>query len=230
MAAPTVAARTEYALTTAGTTATPTFTQTTGDLVVIILATAQSVSLTPGDGFTWLGSSANNSHVLYKVLDGSEGGNVAITLSGSSKAAAIAYNIQGFTSPPAEAEATGGPDTTPDPPQLTPAGGSKDYLWIAGAAQVQGEEVDDDTWCTAAPTDFTNLVQKTSGTGGAATTNCTLATAERAFTGSVLNPGTFTVAQSLTWQTRTVAISPAGPAATAIVFLPSHPMQHLLVR
>ena len=38
------------------------------------------------------------------------------------------------------------------------------------AAMIQaGEEADDDTWCTAAPSGYANLLQKTTDVAGAAT-------------------------------------------------------------
>jgi len=212
MASPTVAARTEYALTTAGTTATPTFTQTTDDLVVIFLSVSSSNNaITPGDGFTELDANFVNLHVIYKVLDGSEGGNVAITIT-LSKACALAYNIQGHDTgqAPEIAAQTLGTDTTPDPGTVTPTGGAKDYLWLAGFEQ-DGEEADDDTWCTAAPTNFTNLIQKTTGVGGAATSNSSIAAADFASNAASMNPATFTTAQSKAWNARTVAVHPAAP-------------------
>jgi hypothetical protein len=205
--AATVVARTEYALTTAGTTATPTFTQTTGDLVVIFLGLAAGGTITPGGGFTNFTAFNSQNHIIYKVLDGSEGGNVAITIP-SSKACAIAYNIRDFSGTPEKSSLNTGTSTTPDPLTVTPAGGSQDYLWIA-SVHTAGEEADDDTWCSAAPTNFTNLLQKTSGVGGAASTNCSLACAEFSSTASSMDPGPFTIAQSLAWRTFTVAISPA---------------------
>ena len=218
MAFPNVVARNETATTTAATTITVPFTQTTNDLVVILLAAPSVISISSNDeGFTSFVSSGGHAFGLYKVLDGSEGGDVVITLSASVKAAAVSYNIQGSDGAAPETSATSGTSTTPDPPSLTPVNGSKDYLWLAFVRQA-GEELDDDTWCTAAPTDFTNLLQKTTGTGGAASTNCSAASAERQFTGSVLDPGTFTVAQSLAWRTITISIAPTSGAAAVDPF------------
>lgn len=214
MAAPTVAATTEYALTTAGTTSTPTFTQTTGDLVVIFLATAQSTTTTWGDSFTNLSAASGNLHVGYKVLDGSEGGNVAITTS-STKSAAIAYNITSgtYTSPPEISTVASGTSATPDPPSITPAGGAFDYLFLA-AAETAGESLDDDTFFNTAPSSpdaFTNLVQKTSGTGGAVSSNTTLGCARYASTAySSIDPGTFGDDTSRLWHSYTVAVPPTG--------------------
>lgn len=211
MAFPSVVARTEYALTTADTVMTPTFTQTTGDLVVIFLARNSAQTLGDiGDGFRSLvPATAHRIHVIYKVLDGTEGGNVSVSYLTSSKGCAIAYNIQGHDAvyAPAISGISTGTSTTPNPATATPLAGSVDYLWLAGFAQA-GEEADDDTWCTAAPSSFTNLVQKTTGIAGTASTNASLACAERQLNASSLDPGTFTTVQSLSWSAYTVAIYP----------------------
>jgi len=209
--AATVAQRTEYALTTAGTTSTPTFTQTTGDLVVIFLSLAVAGTITPGDGFTNLTNINANFHIIYKVLDGSEGGNVAITTP-SSKSCAIAYNIQGALGAPQHSTVATGTSTGPDPSTVTPSGGSMSYLWLA-AFYMAGEEADDDTWCNSAPGTpvFTNLTQKTTGTGGLPATNSCIASAEYSSTASSMDPTAFNTDQSLAWRAYTVAISPASP-------------------
>jgi hypothetical protein len=196
--AATVSQRTEYALTTAGTTSTPTFTQTTGDLVVIFLSLAVAGTITPGDGFVNLTNINANFHILYKYLVGTEGGDVAITTP-SSKSSAIAYNISGALGAPELSTVATGTSTAPNATIVTPVGGSKDYLWIS-AFYSAGEEADDDTWVSAAPSTpgtFTNLVQKTTGTGGVASTNSSVAAAQFSSTAISLDAGAFTMAQSL---------------------------------
>ena len=158
MASPTVASRTESAVTTAGTTQTVNFTQTTNDLVVIFLATAASTALTGiSDGFTNLTAVTNTFHILYKKLTGSEGGSMTVTTS-SSKSCAVAYNIQGGEDPATQAPQIStvatATSTAPNATTVTPTGGSKDYLWITAFGQA-GEEADDDTWTTGTPTNFT---------------------------------------------------------------------------
>lgn len=210
MAAPTVAARAEYALTSAGTTATPTFTQTTGDRVVIFLSLALSGTISPGDGFTDLTNTSAQFHIIYKDLDGSEGGNVAITIP-SGRACALAYNLTAGTFDPAQAPefstVATGTSSAPDSDSLIPTGGAKDYLWLSAFHQ-DGEEADDDTWVSSAPGAFSNLIQKTTGTAQGASSNSSIAAAERVLNQSNLNPGAFATAQSLAWLAYTVAIHP----------------------
>lgn len=210
MASPSVTARTETAP-AAGTSLTLNFAQVTGERVVIFLAlsdTAQALS-TVGDGFTNLTNTNATFHILTKVLDGSEGGNVVVTVGASTKAASLAYNISGHdadTAPEFSTVATG-TSTGPDPGSLTPTGGGKDYLWLAAFRQ-NGEEADDDTWCNSAPTNYTNLIQKTTGIGGVASTNGSVASAERALTAATEDPGVFNTDQSLAWRAYTVAVYP----------------------
>lgn len=208
MAFPTVVARTETALTTAGTTFTINFTQTTGDLVVIFVACSGQGTITLGDGFTNWTNHNSRFHLIYKVLAGTEGGNVAVTTV-SSKGAANAYNITGFdpTVPAYKQDTEAG---TLDSDYLDPGVGAKDFLWIVSAMEgaVQ-EELDDDTWVTTTPANYTNLLQKTSGTGGAASSNVVLATAERQLNASSEDPGAFVFAQvPVAAQSRLIAVNP----------------------
>jgi hypothetical protein len=212
MAYPTINARTETSL-GAGTTLTINFTQTTGDLVVIFLGlndTAQSLS-SVGDSFTNLTNTSATFHVLYKVLTGSEGGNMAVTVGSSTKGAAIAYNISANTFAsiaPAISTVATGTSTAPNATSCAPTGGAKDYLWITAFRQ-NGEEADDDTWVTGTPTNFGNLTQTTSGTASLASSNGSIASADYTTNASSLDAAAFTTAQSLAWRAYTVAIYPA---------------------
>ena len=189
MAAPTVAARTETATTSAATSATPTFTQTTGHLVVIFISTAVSTALTSiSDGFTNLTNLTGTFHIIYKVLVGTEGGDVTMTIT-SSKHASIAYNITGFASgiAPEFSTVATATSTAPDATIVSPvAGFAKNFLWISAFGQA-GEEADDDTWCTAAPASFGNLTQKTSGTTGLASVNTSVASADFASSAATMD-------------------------------------------
>lgn len=207
-AAATVAGRIETPATSASTTLTANFTQTTGNLVVIFISTAQSTALSSiTNSFTNLTNLTGNFHIIYKVLTGSEGGSVSMTVT-STKYACIAYNIQGFSGTPEYSTVATGTSTGPDPSTVTPAGGSNTYLWLA-AFYMAGEEADDDTWCNSAPTSFGTLTQSTTGIGGVASTNCEVASADYTSTASSMNPDAFNTDVSLAWRAYTVAISPA---------------------
>lgn len=222
MASPTVANRTESSLTTAATTFTINFTQTTGDLVMVLAALAAGeASPSWSDSFSTFTTGFSTYLGAYKVLDGSEGGNVVLTMA-SQKACAVAYNIQGSDGNAPERGTTAtGTSVNPDPGNCAPAGGTKDYLFIASFRQA-GEEADDDTWCTGFPTNYSNLLQTTSGTGGAASTNCQMASCERALTASSDDAGAFTTVQSLSWNAMTHAIYPAA-AAERVPHFSSYP-------
>jgi len=198
------------------TTHSITFTQTTGDRVVIFLAfdaTARTLS-TVGDSFTNLTNTSATFHILTKVLDGSEGGTMDVTIAVASKSAWLAYNITTGThasgTAPVFSTVATGTSTAPNSATLSPSGGSAKYLWLSAFDQ-RGEEADDDTWTSAAPSTpgtFTGLVQKTTGTSGAVTVNGSVAAAQYAAETATVDPGAFTVAQSLAWRAYTVAIYP----------------------
>jgi len=216
MAYPTVRARTETALTTAGTTITINFgTNNAGDLCIAFIGlsdTAQAITTT--ESFTNLTNASATFHIIYKVLAGTEGTSTTVTVPVATKAAVIAYTINTgtflSTQAPQFSTVATGTDANPNPGSLTPTGGAKDYFWIAAFRQ-NGEEADDDTWVTAGPTTpgtFTNLLQKTSGTVSTASTNGSIASAEYTSYASSMDPGTFTTAQSLAWRAYTVAVHP----------------------
>jgi hypothetical protein len=212
-----VANRTEYSDVSAVTSITPTFTQTTGDMVVIFIAIADVVTISSiSDGFTLLTSGSLNFHILYKLaLDGSEGGNVNFTMSAGNKVAAIAYNIQGHstTQAPEKSTVATGSGSTIDPTTVTPTGGAKDYLWIA-AARSAGEAADTDTVMTSDPTNFGNRTQKTTGTAGVVASNTCLGCADYASNASSMDPSSFGWNIGVAWSADTLAIHPAqaGPA------------------
>ena len=188
-----------------------------GQLTILIFAFdgGSNVVITPASGYTEFfrqdDGTAYGVAGFYHQEDGTEGTNVDFTTDDLEKSASIVYSLSG-----AEDPATQVPDATsttqastlnPDPPSHTPAGGSKDYLFIAGFAH-DGEEVDDDTWCTAAPTNYTNLLQKTTSNAGTPATNASLATAERALTASVEDPATFTTIVTHLAAPFTIAVHP----------------------
>jgi len=218
------------------TTHTITFTQTTGDLVVIFLAndaTARTWSL--GDSFTNLTNTSATFHIFTKVLDGSEGGNMVATAGVATKSAWLAYNITTGThasgTAPVFSTVATGTSTAPDSGSLSPTGGSAKYLWLS-AFGMAGEEADDDTWCNSAPSTpgtFTGLAQKTTAIAGAVTVNCEVAAAQYASETATVDPGAFDTDQSLAWRAYTVAIypgtttdAPAGHAAgTGAAYAPT---------
>lgn len=217
MAYPTVKARTETPDTTASTTVAFDFATgaAKGDLVVAFIGlndTAQAITTT--ESFTnWTNASATF-HVVYKILDGTEGTSSAVTVPVASRAAIIAYTITAGTFAstivPAISTVATGTSTAPNATSCAPTGSAKDYLWISAFRQ-NGEEADDDTWCTAAPSTpgtFTNLVQVTTGTAGAATGHGSVAAAEYQANTTSVDAGAFTVAQSLAWRAYTIAIYP----------------------
>ena len=212
MASPTVRGTPVEGAGASATTHTITFSQTTGDRVVIFFAVdATARTLTLGDSFVNLTNTSATFHIFTKVLNGSEGGDMVVTAAVATKSAWIAYNIttgthDSATAPVFSTVATG-TSTAPNAGSLTPAGGSKDYLWLTAFGQA-GEEADDDTWVSGTPTSFSNLLQKATGTSGAVTVNCQTASARYAYTNSVLDAAAFTTAQSLAWRAYTVAIYP----------------------
>src|SRR3990172_4071193 len=125
----------------------------------------------------------------------SSGGTITITQS-SSKFASIAFTISNAADPtiraPEFATLTTGSSATPDPGNLSPTGGSKDYLWI-WAGGWEGEQTSPPS---GNPTNYANATGADSGTTGSNAANTRVATAERTLTASSEDPGSWTISAS----------------------------------
>lgn len=148
-------------------------------------------------------------YIAWRTADGTEGATTTFTISSATRGAWIVYEISGHIDPGTQAPQIGttatGSSTTPDPPSVSVTGGSKDILTIACFGR-SGEEADDDTWVTSAPSGFGGLLQKACGVAG---TNLAgiVATAHLAETTATANPGTFTAATGA-WRAQTIVVHP----------------------
>jgi len=173
-----------------------------GDCLIMIVRTgSSSVAHTGISGWTeHLTYSNNGRTTIYKrTADGSEGSTATLVSSSPArKSAAIALRITGHL----DATVYGtGVSTSYDPPTLSPSFGSADYLWLAIASSRASYAA------TAAPTDFTGLIQANSiAPDNTDNTEATVLCAARQFTGSSLNPDAFTVTGANTEVSFTLAI------------------------
>lgn len=205
---------TDTPFTAAGTSFTINFSQVTGQRVTIKLSlvTAQALA-SVGDDFVNLSNRSGNIHYLYKDLDGSEGGTVVVTVGSSCKACAIADNWSGQdpATPPELSALTSGTEVSggqnPDTDNIEPSWGSAESAFESFFHQ-NGEELDDDTWVTAQPTDFIGLAMTTTGTGGASSSNSQAASTYRIVTASSQDPSAYTCAQNRAWEGFTAAHKP----------------------
>jgi hypothetical protein len=163
-------------------------------------------------------------YVATRVCDGSEGATTTFTLSSATRGAWIVYEISGAENPatilPQVGTTATGSSTSPNPPSVSVTGGSKDILAIACFGRA-GEEADDDTWTTAAPTNFTNLRQIACGIGGSNLAGM-VATAEFQTTASSIDPAVFTCATGA-WRAQTIVVHPS----SAPPFVASPPVVRL---
>lgn len=98
-----------------------------------------------------------------------------------------------------------GTSTTPDPPSLTPGGGSKAYLWLALCTKDTS-----DSPVSAWPSGYTNTGESSGGSFAASDVAIGWATKEA--TASSDDPSAFTIGESEQWVAATVAVYP-GTAA-----------------
>lgn len=150
----------------------------------------------------------------YKVAAGSEGATITITLGASQTLAATAYVIVNYTGTPeagtAVGTAAGVPSTAPDPPLLTPAGGSADYLWLACAGTDNGAAL---TTAFVADRGTGGFAETRTGAGvGDAAAMCEIVWA----TAASRDPAAFTISASQEWVANTFSVKGAAAAGTTV--------------
>jgi hypothetical protein len=166
--------------------------------------------------FTW----------AWRKADGTEGATISVTIA-SSRSAHITLRVTGATDPtvtPPEAGTAVATNNTnaPDPPTVTPTGGSKDYLFLACFASSAGRIT------TTQPTSYNST--RTEGSNSGTTTNVGIGVADRALTASSENPGTFLTTGGTTEEVvaGTVAVHPTAAAAAASLVIPPMPPNPIL--
>lgn len=209
MASPTVTA----SATTNGTTstATPTInlpaTVNANDIIVVFIRADNEEAYTWPANWNLLISDASDGSddqtgCRWKLAVGNEDGTtIQLSRTNSGKFSALAYAIGGANNVEVGSLGTGA-STTPDPPNFAPSGGTQDYLWL----WMGGWEGEQTSPPAGNPTNYTNPIGANSGTAGAVTTNCRVASARRATTAASENPGTWTISASDDWTAFTMAL------------------------
>ena len=135
------------------------------------------------------------------------GDTLTLTISSAEQLAAIIWRVSGAGSIEAATAVSSAIGSSLDPPSLTPTFGAQNTLWIAVAANDNGNRT-----ITGYPTGYSNNQQNeaTASVGGAgvATASLKSATASQ-------DPAAFTLSASNSWATATVAVAP-DPGATII--------------
>jgi hypothetical protein len=187
-----------------------------GDLLLVIYEVSNPVSITFPAGwtvfFTQVGGSFGgvlcNQVLAYKKAVGGET-SINVSPGGGRGYAANAYRISGAVNPavqPPQAVGTGGEDALPptgssDPPPLSPAGGSKDYLWITGYASSASNS-------TVPPANYGNQISIATAGGG----RCN--SARRELAAATEDPGPWVV-HAGSYTVTTIAVHPGLPGGVA---------------
>jgi hypothetical protein len=196
----------------------------TADDYVLILVNVGSVAGTFDALTDWTESLDENLANGLKILRFTGTGvpsNPTFTSSASIRTASIAFRISGAdrsVPPDLSGTATTIGSVNPNPPAVTPSGGTLDYLFIAFCGGT-GEEADDDTWANTPPTNYSPSppLQKACGTAGTNLGGKLAAAYRQLTTGSAEDPGTFNVDVSATWRVHTICIHPAAASGDATV-------------
>ncbi len=163
---------------------------------------------------TTVGASTRT-EVAWDEAAGTESGTFDVTTSGTEQSAHRVYRISGAEDPdtqPPEATVATGSSTTPDPPSITPTGGSETFLFIAYAG-VNGSTNE----ATSFPTSYINTGTAATTGGGGISINW----ATRALTAASEDPSTFNNGGGDGWVTVTIAIHPSGVSAPSFSVSPT---------
>ena len=139
-----------------------------GNLLLLFIDTNTATTVTGPSGWTELWAQSSGPYLrrgYYRQADGTEGTTVTFSTSVASQSVHISYRISGAENPSTQVPeaavlGAGGSGTTIDPPSLTPTGGAKDYLWIAGASHNSASS----GAVNAAPTNYSSLLTSTVAT------------------------------------------------------------------
>ena len=170
-------------------------------LVFFTISSEQDGSVLTPSGWTQLYAvtigTKGHERCFYRVATGSEGATLTVDSSpGGGVSASTAYRITNYDGVPSCGTAATGTSASPNPPSLSPSGGSGRFLWIAAAhtsASVSG----------TAPSGYSNLLNANTGVGNA--WHAQTLTAEREYEGATEDPGVFTITSAL-WAANTVAV------------------------
>lgn len=177
---------------------------TAGNLIVIEFAceTNAAAPTTPAGYTLWPSGNAVSgggwtTSIFYRIATGGETG---VTITHGSNVTCSVMREFGSTSGTIDFVApVTATSANPNPPSLTPAGGAKNYLWVAGASYIT-------TSVSAFSTSYLNGVSGISTSAGHLSR---ISSAERALDAAVEDPGTLTLAASSIHTAFTYAVSPA---------------------
>lgn len=179
-----------------------------GELLLVWMAVNLNESPTFPAGWTrWFitGYATLRLALAYRLADGGEGASIFVTTATSLKSAHISYRISGAEDPatqaPQESSNVFGSDDSPNPGNLIPAGGAKDYLWLA-------MDTNKGVATSAAPASYGSLLSVNVGSAAG------LGSSHRSLNAASENPGVMTLASAIDWVAETVAVHPA-PSGSA---------------
>ena len=184
-------------------------TLTNGNTLLVIFACDGSATITlTADGFAQLANVSEGSVSVragFLKIDGTEPSTFTVTTSSTQRAAAVIYEIQGAADPdvtPPTQSSNAGPSQNPDPTSHTPAGGAKDFLWVAAIG------VDRDATIDGFPSNMiTGSVQLNQNGGGA--NSCSIGSDTHQENATVFDPDTFALDKEAGFGAVILSIFPA---------------------
>jgi hypothetical protein len=183
-----------------------------GDLLVGIFTGINTNAISNPSGWTSLysGTTTTAHRASFLFASGGESGTFSVSAT-SQQLSAIVLRITGsIASLPPEAATPALVSLVPNSPNLTPSGGSRDYLWVATA------HYNATTNQASAPTNYGNLLNSPSGASNPKTVSAT-----RARTASSEDPGAWPTNTGVNTIAGTIA---AFPGASVPLFMHHYQM------
>jgi hypothetical protein len=198
---PQVVQRASGGATTRAASTSPAFSAAVAGELLIVAIAMENNGAGPSTPAGWSAAFApiTNTVIFAVYTKVAAGGETGVTIShGNNETVWMAWRINGTSAGVYTVATATGTSTGPDAPSATPAAGSKDYLWIAGAAQRFAA-------ATGYPATYTQGQQTVASTGANVSV---IESAERQLTGTTDDPGAFTIGSSQAWVAFTMAVSP----------------------
>jgi hypothetical protein len=196
-----------------------------GELLILFCRVAENDDPDAVSGWTSFfgpinagGSSDDWNRFFWRKATGGEGSSVGWTTGTNMRTVSMCARISGAAdptvTPPQMAHTFGGFGANPNPPNLTPSGGAKDYLWLAGFGS--DRDFGGDPPATA-PSGYSGW-NDYGATSGSATSSTNLGFGYKQANAASEDPGVVTLTSSW-WLAFTIAIHPGAEFVPKVIWI-----------
>lgn len=178
-----------------------------GERIILFISARSFIQVPAGWSSLLFGSHSTDAsvqklRVIERIADGTEGSSVTLAINDARDSAHAAYRVSGGSVVEVSAQVESSGSGHPDSPSFSPPGGADDYLWFSVGTAYGIRSF------TAAPTNYGNFLNPSTGTAGLDDAN--LGVAARTLNAATEDPDAFTLSgPSNNWIAFTLAVVPS---------------------